>query len=524
MLKHAPDCQCSVNKKFQLKITGHYPTSCERSKLEVIHLPTPLPLHASKYFFYHQNCIHNALSALIGRVAKCVPSPTPARLDRLLTLSQMLGKSLGSTIPITYEQVIESYRGFRKKRYERAYNKIQKFGFNFDPTVSMFVKMEGISYSANKVNPDCRAIQFRKPEFGLTFGKYIKPIEHKLYGAKGPKPFPSTQFIAKNLNPVQRAQLMKLKYAAMSGCVIYEFDVSRFDAHVTEMLIDVEQAFYKAMNSDAEFAQLLKLKKKSKGKIRGDTWAIKYSLRGGRMSGDMDTASSNCVIMATVLAYLGETIEAVTDFIVDGDDSVFFCSNHNIPDEFFYTFFKECGLTIKIDNKTVHLHEVTFCQSRLVELDDRDVMIRDPIKLMSKLTINPKFSEVDPYQLLEVICLGELSIISGCPVIDPFVRKMLQLARVQINGRNKMKGSKDWMDYRQRRDVHGDWWKLKVTPITPQARLSFMAAWGWSIYDQHEFESMLDKIDIDLNSELIHDEGIDVVRWLTDCFMREFSN
>lgn len=522
-MKHANDCQCSVNKNFQLKIIGHYPGTCPRHKVEVIHLPTPLPAHLSEYYFYHQNCIHNVLSALVGRVARCVPSPTPANLKRLVALSRKLGTSLGSTIPITYEQVIESYRGFRRKRYERAHDKIKRFGFNKDPTVSMFVKMEGIKYSPEKINPDCRAIQFRKPEFGLTLGRYIKPIEHKLYKAIGPHPYPKTQFIAKNLNPAQRANLLSSKYQAMSGCVMYEFDVTRFDAHVTEDLIKVEQACYEAMNSDAEFAQLLKLKRKTKGKVRGDTWTVKYKLKGGRMSGDMDTASSNCAIMATVLALLSEVLGVRCDFVVDGDDSVFFCSDHTIPDSFFFQFFKDCGLTIKIDNKTTDLSKVTFCQSRLVQLADRQVMIRDPTKLMSKLTINPKFDK-DAAKLLEVICLGELSIVSGCPVIDPFLRKMLGVARKFTGGKNKLLGSKEWMDYRQRRDVHGDWWKLKVTPITPQSRTSFMSSWGWSIYDQHEFEGALDRIEIDLTNELIRDEGMDVGRWLTDCFMREFTN
>lgn len=489
----------------------------------MVHLPSPHVLAQGEEWFFHSNCQHNILSALNGRVALCVPHPKPDQVFKLLKLSTLLGRSLGLVSPIEDVQVISMYSGFRRRRYQEAKKTLDFLGPHIDSRLKMFVKMEGIKYKTGKVNPACRAIQFRESTFQLQIARYIKPMEHRLYRATGPKPFPTTQFIAKNLNPSARARLMLEKYEGLPGCEMLELDASRFDAHVTPDLILIEQECYKQMSSDPFFLKLLKAKRKNKGRCRtGDTY-FSYSLNGGRMSGDMDTASSNCILMSCMLTLFGMERTTKFDFLVDGDDSVFFYTGPRVDSEDVYDFFLKMGMQMKIENRTHNVYNLGFCQSRIVQLRSGPTLIRDPLKAMSKITINYKFNDARSIpNLIEVICLGELSLCSGCPVVSPYFLRLLEIARsMKVKDRNPYFKNFDWVGYRLSNNLSGDWWKLKVSPITPQARKSFSEAWGWSVDEQLSFERKLAFLHPDWASAPSREQGIDVGRWLPPAFTHE---
>lgn len=520
-LQHHTWCECSSNKNFKLRVTGltRLPCDCRGGK-EVVHLP--LAIKGCSEWFYHCNCVHNIISALVGRVALCVPSPTTQRSRQLLEFSQVLARSLGHVLPITQDQVIRMYRGFRRRRYEKAKQNLNIVGPFIDSRVKMFVKMEGIKFSRDKVNPACRAIQFRSPEFQLLIATYIKAIEHVLYSSCGPKPYPASQFIAKNLNSNQRACLLRQKYDRLVGCEILMLDAKRFDGHVTPLLNNIENKFYTKMCPDPFFKKMLKARAVNKGSASGPGFSVNYSLKGGRMSGDMDTASSNCLLMSTMLALLGSTFCSDYDFLVDGDDSVFFYTGKTLTDDTIKTFFLECGMEMKIDKRTKDFWSMDFCQGKPVQLFSGLTLVRDPVKVMSKVGINDKFS--DPLlrcRILEVIALGELSLVRGCPVLQNFFDRLLYIARRSLGKKKRKKLKMDWMSYRQRNEFRGDWWKRKVLPITPEARETFSRAWGITIKEQLSMEDQIDRFDFDLISTPIRGEGVDVSRWLFDPFTRE---
>jgi len=386
----------------------------------------------------------------------------------------------------------------------------------------MFVKMEGVKFDINKRNPACRAIQFRSPEYQLQIATYIKPIEHKLYESLGVKPYPTTQFIAKNLNSRQRAQLLREKFDSIPGCEVLMLDASRFDGHVTPELNGIENDFYKRICPDKYFAKLLSSRKINRGSASGKGFHISYSLKGGRMSGDMDTASSNCLLMSSMLALFGSTFCLKFDFLVDGDDSVFFYTGERLSDTIIKTFFFECGMEMKIDNRTHDFWSLDFCQGKPVLLPEGLTLVRNPLKVMSKAGINDKFSEPTlRCRILEVIGLGELSLVRGCPILQPYFDRLVYISRRFLIGKKRKKLKMDWMSYRQRNEFRGDWWKRKVLPITPEARDTFSKAWGITIEEQLSIESRIERFDFDLTSTPIRGEGVDVSRWLFDPFTRE---
>lgn len=492
----------------------------------VVHLPTAVHNFDLRDFAFHKACVHNHVDALTRRVGLCVPKPIPDQVRRLTLVAIMLGRSLGPVHPITRASVVGMYGGFRKRRYQDALDELQLRGDFIDARVKMFVKEEAVWIRPGKVNPACRAIQFREATYSLMLAQYIKPIEHRLYSAVGSGPLPKTQFIAKALNPKQRASLIKQKYSSIAGCKILELDASRFDAHVSVELLRVEHACYLQCNKDPWFQRLLKEKFVNRGRCKGDDFSLSYTVRGGRMSGDMDTASSNCVLMACMLALYGCDHFEEYDFLVDGDDSLFFFRGDDPKLEDIQNYFVGFGMEMKIDNLAHDLSELTFCQGRIVDLVGGSTLIRDPFKVMSRTTVNAKFKhDGSRARLLKTIALGELSLVRGCPVLDAYFRMLIRNAEPHIRLRNKsdkgvMKG-KEWADYRLKRDLPGDWWRNIEQPVTAQARASFSAAWGIGEKEQIMLEARFAGFHFDLKGPCIPGEGVDVSKWLFDAFIRE---
>lgn len=492
----------------------------------VVHLPCPMKSNDLMQFAIHSSCCHNHIDALTRRVALCVPVPDQDLIRRLRLVSKQLGKSLGNVLPITRAQVIGMFGGFRRKRYQEAAETLEKDGDYIDSRVKMFVKQEAVHVRADKPNPACRAIQFREPTYSLQLAQYIKPLEHKLYRVRAGKPFPPGQFIAKNLNPRQRAELIQQKMSALPGCTVLELDASRFDAHVSYDLLQVEHACYTQALRDPYFKKLLVSQLNNRGRARGKDFHLSYSLRGGRMSGDMNTASGNCVLMSCMLALFGADHFDKYDFLVDGDDSLFFFVGNMPPESTIKSYFRGFGMTMKIDNVTNSISDLSFCQAKFVQLSQGPTMVRDPFKVMSRTTVNMKFADprVVP-KLLKTIATGELSIVPGCPVLQPYFLMLIRNCDRVMSKRGKRDGGlmrgREWADYRQKRDLPGDWWRVKEQPITAEARKSFALAFGIGIEEQLMLERTMDKFSFDPTEAPTPGLGVDVSRWLPDPFTRE---
>lgn len=470
----------------------------------MVHLPRPPILGSKADWFYHSPCVCNHLNALVHRVGTCVPYPNEDCISRLRSLSAELAKLVGRHSQIPLQAVVDGFSGARRRRYERAKRNYQRWGIKkSDSDVKMFVKLEGIKFSEGKVNPACRAIQWRNPVFTLVWSSYLKQAEHALYDCVGGGSFPPGPLFAKNMNPAQRAQAIVDKAGKLPGCKMYMLDVSRFDAHMTSSFLEVENEFWAfVIQGGEELADILRWKKGIRGSFRVGDKKFKYRNRDGRCSGDADTAASNCVQMCLQLTAFGHFLRqrdstSKFDFIVDGDDSVFFYKGLDFTEDFVKEYFVRCGLTMKVDDVVEDVREVNFCQGKPCRIDGKWLNVRDPFKILSKTTINPKFSDIKLRpKLLKTIAVGELSIYAGTPVIDTYLRALIRSADNQMSKR----GLKDsgmlkgdwWMSYRMKRDMpRGRFDYNRAVPITPLARSDFAVAWGISVDIQKQWEEVL---------------------------------
>ncbi len=518
--EHRLGCQCTSRKpRLTLQYDGAY--GCLGTSTGITHLPRPPCALSKTDWFFHEGCACNHINALENRVGACIPYPSTEGLEQLRQRAIELSRVVGYHPQSTLESVVQSFHGKRRARYQKAHTQLLRNGVNArHARTSMFVKLEGIKYSTNKVNPSCRAIQFRSPVYTLLAASYFKPIEHHLYQARGGHGFPTTRFIAKNMRPDQRAASMLEKFESLPGCEVLELDASRFDAHVSKELLEIEHLFWLRCNKDPQFAQLLKWQIDNKGSAYTKQGRIRYSVEGGRMSGDANTAAGNCVLMSCMLSAFGISLGAKFDFLCDGDDSVFFYQGPKVKECQVQEFFRGFGMTMKIENRTTEFRKINFCQGKPCFIDGRWTLVRDPVKILSKTTINPKFSikSLRP-KLLKTIAQAELSLNRGVPVLQSYLVALRRVADQHMSSRGKRDGGflrAGWCDYRLRRDLTVDWTELETRPISPQARIDFSIAWGVSVSEQLRLEESFNSWEFNLMDTGVTGGGFDVDRWLYD--------
>jgi len=523
--------RCVGSQHFSLhRSRGHYACRGVGFKGRCYYMPVVNFFQARlMYWFVHMPCACNHMNALFGRVGKCTPSVNwRAVKDYLYPLAMTLATWVGRHAPIPYLDVYKGMSGRKFAKYKRAEIQLIRQGrlaTKRQSEIEMFVKIEGILFTDAKRNPDCRAIQFRRPEYVLQLASHIKVAEHKLYEVTDVPGFGPGRLFAKNLNPRQRAQELHKKWLGTPGHVL-ELDASRFDAHVTyEMLHDVEHPFWKATCLGPQIHELLKWQLHNRGKFKAGEYEQWYSVRGGRMSGDANTAAGNCIIMACLLAAFGQSRGVRFSFLCDGDDSVFFHEGREITDIEVVTFFRQFGFTMKIENRPRMFEEINFCQSKPVCIDGDWTMIRNPYKILSKLGVSPKLrNPTGRAKYIRTVALGELSLVRGCPVLQAFLKRVVDVCTAAMTMRQKNRGliHKEAMGhyYRLSQFIPGDWKDGRVQPVTPSTRKSFQIAWGIGVEEQIRLESIVERWVFDL-ARTLEGGGIDVPKWMPPVFLPE---
>lgn len=493
-VEHRPGCECSLRTKARLELIGlpeNY--TCDAKTRFLVHLPKPPHALAEQRYFVHTQCVCSNINALVHRVGSCVPQPAVYEMMKLKCRAKALAEAIGWHETLPLEEVVKRFVGKKRVRYQNALEQYRLRGlWRKDGNVREFVKQEAILFNPNKINPSCRAIQWRDPVYTLLLISLIRKTEEALYFCRGGKGFPATRFIAKNMTPKQRALSLRAKFDAMPGVKVLELDASRFDAHCTKKILEVEHSFWLSCNPSGLLRRLLSLQIRNRGSFVTNSHRVKYTVEGGRMSGDGNTAGGNNVIMACLLSQFGLDHFEKFDFLCDGDDSVFFYKGDDITDEAVKTYFQRFGFTMKIENRPDRFEEIGFCQCKPVKVAGEWLMVRDPSKVMSRTTVNLKYVQKGRRRsLMKTIGLGELSIYAGVPILDVYYKRLI--ASAEYESKKVVKLDEDYIrsDYRLARDVPRDWIRQRNIPITPEARETFSLAYGISVTEQLEVEDVL---------------------------------
>lgn len=376
------------------------------------------------------------------------PPKFTANPERLRPFRERLVQYLGKLSPCTPDQFCSSYGGSKLRMYENAAKSLAKKPLEWrDSWIRCFTKAE---YLKPKGVP--RLIQPRSPRYNVCLGCYLSPNEKTilhaidyLYSRDLYPPGCDIPTIAKGHNYVDRGRIIAEKWSKFADPVCIGVDAARFDQHINASLLKFEHSIYRALFTGSQFhvggvslKTLLKWQRSNKGKWKGMEGKVKYTTKGCRMSGDMNTSLGNITIM-TALWYLFivEIREKLKNNIHvqiynDGDDTVILVErkySQYIIDSL-ADWFHEFGITMEFDGIYNTLEEITFCQAKPVFDGETWYLCPNPHKrCFSDLTTTKNIGSQDIFHRLFNMQVGA---IAACglaanghtPILNHMYRKM----------------------------------------------------------------------------------------------------
>lgn len=438
----------------------------------------------------HYDCTHNQVQGIRNRVIGVVPKPTSEGLRLMRKGAHGITRFLLPTSPDDIFALSKRHGGAKGARYAAAADDYLSFGLDkSDSNIKMFIKPERFD-PTSKENPDPRAIQFRGAKYCVALAQYLRPIEEQIYQFDAASDgVPRSRNVAKGLNCVARAALLYEKSKNFSNPYYITMDASRFDKHVSVAHLRMEHGVYLSSNPDKGFASLLAKQLINKCYTGS---GVCYTTTGRRMSGDMNTAIGNIVIMISmIIAYCRHHLRLLKwDCIDDGDDFIIIIEKEDVSrfcadvSRIFLTF----GMEMKVDPPVSGLHEVEFCQSKVIEFSPGGFkFIRDYRKVISHSTsgvrnwTNRTFRD----KTINAVGICELVMNLGVPVLQEYA---LALIRNTSGSKDPMKYATSGMQAKITRELANlgirDASRIKPKPVQQCARESFEIAYGLSVYEQ----------------------------------------
>lgn len=350
------------------------------------------------------------------KIKRHLPIATPIRRDQFPLLYS--GRK-----QVTYMLAVESLRSKpveRRDSFTKTFTKAEKINFTAEFSEGYIGNLP--EFSTPK-DPAPRVIQPRDPRYNVEVGRYIKPVEGMVYRAI--KRVWDEVTVAKGLNAQQRGKLIHKKWTKFRVPVAVGLDAKRFDQHVSVAALEWEHSIYRSMfGYDPEFAELLRWQLHTQGVGKARDGRVKYSVRGCRMSGDMNTALGNCLLMcAMVWAYCKQR-NVRAELINDGDDCVVFMERSNLGNfqEGLDLWFREMGFVMKIEKPVYEIEQIEFCKCQPILTEDGYLMVRCVRTSLAKDSICLK--PLDNEKVFRKWCreVGEcgLSLTGGIPVVAEY--------------------------------------------------------------------------------------------------------
>jgi hypothetical protein len=287
--------------------------------------------------------------------------------------------------------------------------------------------MDSFVKAEKNPKPVPRVIQPRRQEYNIAVGRYIRQIEHPLYRCIQRIFKSDTPIVMKGLNAEQVGRAFERKWAKFTRPVAIGLDASRFDQHVSKPVLQWEHSVYNGIFNSNELRRLLSWQVRNKGFGNTKDGRIMYEVEGCRMSGDMNTAMGNCLIMcALVHAYMGDV---KYEFANNGDDCVVFIEREDVGAlDDLPQWFNRRGFIMKVENPVYTLEHVEFCQCKPVYLHHSYTMVRNyPTSLLKDaIIIKPMINKRLYQRYLYTIGMGGLALTSGCPINQEFYSRMIE--------------------------------------------------------------------------------------------------
>jgi len=386
----------------------------------------------------HNNSLPNLERALVERVLTVEldgvrqppPQPAAGHVQRgLKEFKRRLCFAVGRVSPYSTEQFVDTYTGRKRRLYAEVAASLESVPVTRrDSIVNAFIKDEKTNLTT-KSDPCPRVIQPRGARFNLAIGVHLKPMEKPIF--RGIAAIFGSTTVAKGLNADQRGQLLYEKWSRFDTPVAILLDAKRFDQHVSHDVIMWEHSvFEKIAVCRSELQRLNTMRRPNRCYMRTNDGGFKYTLRGVRMSGDMDTALGNCLTMcAMTFSFATHLALSKFEYLNDGDDGVLIVEGgdaQRVLDTFAH-FFLQYGFTMKLEGIAREFEHIDFCQARPVLLSGKYRMVRDPMVCLRKDSLSLKSSTdvTTMRHLRDAIGWCGLSLAGDCPILGEFYHSMV---------------------------------------------------------------------------------------------------
>lgn len=405
--------------------------------------------------------------------------PTPgAILKHLGPVRKRIVRMSSGFQPISSEEFLDSYKGPKRKSYERASASLSTTPLSTkDYVVKAFVKDEKMD--EGKVP---RVIRPMNQRVNLSLGRYIKPGEKVLYGILNRlcrKAGGTSVSVTKGLNCYQVADLIVKKWGRFKNPLVLILDCARFDQHNSIAIMQwARSVIVESSHLDpANKAELTFLLDKQ---LRTTTWAncndgdIKVKCEGTLCSGVMNTSLYGILITFCIIYSYAQTHTGQFDILCAGDDTNLFVEE----DEYEHVqatiqaYAAQFGFKLKIEGTASSVETVTFCRMRPVFDGTLWRMVRDPEDSLARDCLTTKslscLREYD-YQRTAVADCG-LSLTTGIPVLQAFYEMLRRGTTVNPPKDRHLTTGMQFMA----RGLTG----TGGVTITTEARVSFWRAFG----------------------------------------------
>lgn len=390
----------------------------------------------------------------------------------------------------SWRQFVTSYHGRKLTLYENALDRLLREGpLKKDSVLSCFIKMEKVDLSSK---PDAvpRIISPRSPKYNIQLGRYIKPAEGVLYRAVNE--VLGYTAIAKGMNCVESAACLHANWLHFSNPRCIPLDVTRFDQHVSFEALKYEHSFYLALfNHDPELKKLLGCQLKNTYYARANDGVVKYTTRGKRSSGDMNTALGNVLLMVSMTqSYCAKKRLDVRLF--DNGDDCCVILNHKDVDKFnigLTDYFRGLGFTLKVEAPVATFEKIDFCQASPVWDGSRYRMVRNARTAFHKdvMSIHPRNSVRDMQGWMGASGEGGLALTSGIPCYQAFYNIFIR------SSRGLRAKTTEW-ELQEGKYSMGRGLCAKYVEPSPRSRYSFWLAFGITPDQQLNMEHYFNSI------------------------------
>ncbi len=312
----------------------------------------------------------------------CPPEPHgQAFRARMKAFSHELSIRIVSTTPWTYEEFLHNCPSRKRAIYRRAIDSLHRKGaVRRDAHVKTFIKWEKHNVT-NKPNFVPRVIQPRDPRYNVVVGRFLskveKPMMHAIDDVFG------APTIMSGYNAEEVAANFHNAWNEFKNPVAVSMDATRFDQHVSSVALQWEHSCWHmcfAGEDLLELKRLLKWQLVNVGRGRTPDGWIKYTTKGKRMSGDMNTSSGNKLIMCGLIySYMRARKIRHYRLLNNGDDSVIILEQGQLNQltQGLEKWFSTMGFTMQLEKPAYRMEEIEFCQSRPIFDGSRWIMMRN---------------------------------------------------------------------------------------------------------------------------------------------------